>query len=54
MTVLPAYARFEMFEGDVPEGVVLISFPTFEQATAWYHGDAYQAIVGPRHSGATY
>lgn len=54
VTVLSAYGRLEAFEGEAPEGVVLVSFPTFEQATAWYHGDAYQAIVGHRHSGATY
>lgn len=54
ITVLSAYGRLEVFEGDAPEGVVLVSFPTFEQATAWYHSDAYQAVVGHRHRGATY
>jgi uncharacterized protein (DUF1330 family) len=54
VTVLSAYGRTEVFEGEAPEGVVLVSFPTFEQATAWYHSDAYQSIVGHRHKGATY
>ncbi|NDZ18959.1 DUF1330 domain-containing protein [Variovorax sp. WS11] len=54
VTVLSAYGRMEVFEGDAPEGVVLVSFPTLEQAKAWYHGDAYQAVVGHRHKGATY
>lgn len=53
-TVLSAYGRTEVFEGETPEGIVLFSFPTFEQATAWYHSDAYQAVVGHRHNGATY
>ena len=54
VTMLSAYERIEVFEGETPEGVVLVSFPTFELATAWYHGDAYQAVVGHRHKGATY
>jgi uncharacterized protein (DUF1330 family) len=54
VSVLSAYQRIEAFEGDLPEGAVLFSFPTFEEATAWYRGDAYQAIVGHRHKGAIY
>lgn len=54
VTLLSAYGRTEVFEGKAPEGIVLASFPTFEQATAWYHSDAYQAIVGHRHRGARY
>jgi uncharacterized protein (DUF1330 family) len=53
-TMLSAYQRIEAFEGELPEGVVLFSFPTFEEATAWYHGDAYQSIVGHRLKGAIY
>jgi uncharacterized protein (DUF1330 family) len=53
-TVLSAYQRIEAFEGEQPEGAVIFSFPTFEDATAWYHGEAYQAIVGHRHRGAIY
>ena len=54
VTVLSAYQRLEVLEGETPEGVVLVSFPTFEQATAWYHGDAYQSVIKHRHNGATY
>lgn len=54
VTMLSAYGRIEVFEGASPEGVVLVSFPTFEQATAWYHSDAYQAVARHRHNGATY
>lgn len=54
VTVLSAYGRLEVFEGPSPEGAVLVSFPTFEQATAWYHSDAYQALARHRHKGAVY
>lgn len=54
VSVLSAYGRIEVFEGASPEGVVLVSFPTFEQATAWYHSEEYQAVARHRHKGAIY
>lgn len=54
VSVLSAYGRIEVFEGASPEGVVLVSFPTFEQATTWYRSEAYQTIAQHRHKGATY
>ncbi|MDR6858691.1 DUF1330 domain-containing protein [Variovorax guangxiensis] len=54
VSVLSAYGRIEVFEGTPPEGVVLVSFPTFEQATTWYHSKEYQTIARHRHKGATY
>ena len=53
VSVLSAYGRIEVFEGPSPEGVVLVSFPTFEQAKNWYHSEAYQAVAQHRHKGAT-
>jgi uncharacterized protein (DUF1330 family) len=50
---LSAYGRMEVLEGNAPEGVVLVSFPTFEEASAWYHSDAYQTVARHRHNGAT-
>ncbi|MBB2803149.1 uncharacterized protein (DUF1330 family) [Xanthomonas arboricola] len=52
--MLAAYGRLEVLEGDAPEGLVLFSFPTVEDATAWYHSDAYQSAARHRHAGATY
>lgn len=49
---LSVYSRMEVLEGAAPEGVVLVSFPTFEQASAWYHSDAYQTVARHRHNGA--
>lgn len=54
VTFLSAYSRLEVLEGPSPEGVVLVSFPTFEQATTWYHSDAYQSIARHRQKGGTY
>ena len=41
--------RTESLEGDPPRSrVVVLEFPDLEAATAWYHSDAYQAIVALR------
>jgi len=52
--MLSAYSRLEVFEGETPEGVVLFSFPTIEDAKVWYYSEAYQSVVKHRHAGATY
>ncbi|WP_428002328.1 DUF1330 domain-containing protein [Acidovorax sp.] len=52
--LLSAYGRIEVFEGETPEGVVLFSFPTVEDARAWYYSEAYQAAAQHRHAGAMY
>jgi uncharacterized protein (DUF1330 family) len=44
----------EVIEGSWPFNlIVLVEFPSKEQARAWYDSDEYQAIVGLRHSNAT-
>ena len=35
-------------EGEAPDGVVIIEFPSVEAAKAWYESPAYQACVGER------
>jgi uncharacterized protein (DUF1330 family) len=52
--ILAAYGRLEVFEGETPEGVVLFSFPTVEDAKTWYYSEAYQSAAKHRHAGATY
>ena len=37
--------RFELFEGAWPGQVVIIEFPSMDQARAWYDSAAYQAIL---------
>lgn len=37
---------YQTLEGDwQPKRIVLIEFPSVEQATAWYHSEEYQAIL---------
>jgi uncharacterized protein (DUF1330 family) len=45
---LAANGALTPLEGDSPDGVILIEFPTVEAARAWYFGPAYQAVVGDR------
>lgn len=52
--VLAAYGAQEVVEGPATEGVVLLRFPSFEDATRWYHSSEYQGIVGHRLKGARY
>jgi uncharacterized protein (DUF1330 family) len=52
--VLVGYGRHEVLEGEPVEGVVILEFPTFEAAKAWYDSPAYQSIVGRRFKGAIY
>jgi len=43
-----------VLEGPVPEGVVILEFPTTIAARKWYDSPAYQAIAQHRFKGATY
>ena len=46
--VLAAYGPQETLEGEGPEGVVIVEFPSKEAAHAWYHGPEYQAVAQHR------
>jgi uncharacterized protein (DUF1330 family) len=54
LTVLASYGRFRLTEGPPVEGAVILQFPTFEEAEAWYDSAAYQAAVVHRFRGAKY
>ena len=54
LTALVAYGAMEALEGKLPDGVVLLQFPTVEDAKAWYLSPAYQAAVPHRQKGADY
>ena len=41
-------------EGTPPDGVVVLEFPTVEDAKAWYNSDEYQAAVPFRQKAADY
>ena len=51
--VLVAGPVGEVVEGEPLPVVVVIEFPTVEQAKAWHDSPEYQAIVGMRQSAST-
>lgn len=48
------YGAVEELEGTAPDGVIVIEFPTMEEARAWYHNEDYQAAVPFRQQAADY
>lgn len=52
--VLAAYGRQEVLEGPEVEGVVIVEFPSFEAAKAWYDSPAYREAREHRFRGADY
>lgn len=54
VTRLAAYGKQKVLEGKPVEGVVILSFPSFEEATEWYHSTAYQDACTHRFKGAEY
>jgi uncharacterized protein (DUF1330 family) len=53
-TPLAVYGKHETLEGAPVEGVVILSFPTYEAALAWYNSPAYTAAREQRFKGAKY
>ena len=54
LTPLALYGAMESLEGEAPDGVVILQFPTVEDAKAWYESPGYQAAVPHRKKGANY
>jgi uncharacterized protein (DUF1330 family) len=54
VTVLAAYGRHEVVEGPEVEGVVIVEFPSFDEAKAWYDSSAYREVREHRFRGADY
>ena len=54
ITVLAAYGRHEVLEGPDVEGVVIVEFPSFEEAKAWYDSPAYCEVREHRFRGTDY
>jgi uncharacterized protein (DUF1330 family) len=52
--VLAAYGKHEVLEGPAVEGVVVVEFPTFEDAKKWYDSPAYREAREHRFKGARY
>ena len=53
-TILARYGRHEVLEGPGTEGVVLLEFPSMDDAKAWYNSPAYQEALKHRFKGANY
>ncbi|QSN64481.1 DUF1330 domain-containing protein [Caballeronia sp. M1242] len=52
--VLAAYGPQQVLEGDAPEGVVIVEFPSTAAAREWYDSPAYQQVPQHRFRGARY
>lgn len=48
------YGAIQALEGTAPDGIVLLEFPTAEDAKAWYNSPAYQSAVSHRKKAAEY
>jgi uncharacterized protein (DUF1330 family) len=51
---LVVYGNLETLEGEAPDGVVMLKFPTVEDAKAWYFSPGYQAAITHRKRAAHY
>lgn len=51
---LAVYGACDTLEGSAADGVVLLEFPTIEDARSWYDSPAYQAAIPDRHKAAHY
>lgn len=54
LSPLSVYGATETLEGKAPDGVILLQFPTLEDAKAWYHSPGYQAALQHRKKAADY
>ncbi len=54
LTPLAVYGATEALEGEAPQGVILLQFPSVEEARAWYHSPAYQEALPNRLKAADY
>ena len=51
---LAVYGRLRSVDGPATDGVVILEFPTFEAAEAWYDSPEYQAAVVDRLGSSEY
>lgn len=54
VTPVAYYGRQEVLEGPPVEGAVILQFPSFAEAQAWYRSPAYQEALQHRLAGAEY
>lgn len=51
---LVVYGAIEGVEGAAPDGVIMLEFPSVEEARAWYDSPGYQAALPHRKNAADY
>lgn len=51
---LVVYGALEAVEGKAPDGVIMLEFPSAEEARAWYNSPGYQAAIPFRQQAADY
>lgn len=54
MKPLVVYGDITSIEGTPPDGVILLEFPSVQDAKDWYYSEEYQAKVGFRLGAADY
>ncbi len=54
LTPLVVYGAVHPLEGPPPDGVVMLQFPTVEDAKAWYDSPAYQSALPHRQRAADF
>ena len=54
LTPLVVYGAIEAVEGEAPDGIIVLKFPTVADAKAWYNSPAYQAAIPHRKNAADY
>lgn len=54
IAIRAAYGKHEVLEGDPVEGVVILEFPSFEEAKNWYYNPIYSAAREHRLKGGIY
>ena len=51
---LVVYGAMETVEGDAADGVIIVEFPSMDEAKAWYNSPAYQSAIPHRQKAADY
>lgn len=51
---LVIYGKTEALEGEAPDGIIVLQFPSVEAAKAWYNSPSYQEAMKHRKLGADY
>ena len=54
MKPLVVYGKMEALEGQAPDGIVMLQFPSVVEAKAWYNSPDYQAAIPHRLKAADY